>query len=177
MTPGDAELVARVLTHDDRRAFALLVERHAPALRRLLTRLARGDTALADDLAQETFLRAYRRLATFSGARLGAWLAGIGLRLFLDHLRRPRLEPLGDDVEDAGEPVAPPPHVLRVDLDGAMATLRDEERAALALVFGDDLTHDEAAAILGWPVGTLKSHVARARAKLARRLASYKETP
>lgn len=173
MTPSDAELVARVLAYDDRRAFAALVQRHAPPLRRLLTRLTRGEAALADDLAQETFLRVYRRLATFRGGRFSAWLAGIAMHLYLDQLRRPRLEPLArDDIDD---PAPEPPHLLRVDLASAMALLRDEERVALALVFGDDLTHEEAAAVLGWPLGTLKSHVARARAHLARKLAGYQE--
>ncbi len=51
-----------------------------------------------------------------------------------------------------------------------MATLRDEERAAIALAYGEDLTHEEAAEILGWPLGTLKTHVARGKEKLRRLL-------
>jgi RNA polymerase sigma-70 factor (ECF subfamily) len=72
---SDEALVARVLSTDDRRAFAELVRRHQSALRTLLRRLCSGDDARADDLAQEAFLAAYRRLATFRGeARFGTWL-------------------------------------------------------------------------------------------------------
>ena len=75
MGPSDTELVARVLASDDRRAFAELVRRHQSAVRGLLRRLCAGDAAQADDLAQETFLRAYRSLKGWRGeGRLSPWL-------------------------------------------------------------------------------------------------------
>ncbi len=75
MAATDEELVARALAADDRRAFAEMVRRHQSAVRTLLRRLCRGDAALADDLAQETFVKAWRGLAGFrGGARLSTWL-------------------------------------------------------------------------------------------------------
>ncbi|BDG02107.1 RNA polymerase sigma factor [Anaeromyxobacter oryzae] len=164
--PSDAALVARVLADDDRRAFAELVRRHQSAIRTLLRRLCVGDAARADDLAQETFLRAYRKLATWRGdARFSTWLHQIAWRAWATDARR----------RPAPQPEPPPPSPgpsaradARLDLERAFAVLRDEERAALALAFGEDLSHEEAAAILEWPLGTLKSHVARGKEKLRR---------
>ena len=61
----DAPLIARVVANDDRHAFATLVRRHQSAVRGFLLRLCFGDGALADDVAQETFLRAYQRIGTY----------------------------------------------------------------------------------------------------------------
>ncbi|HET6437449.1 MAG TPA: RNA polymerase sigma factor [Anaeromyxobacter sp.] len=159
----DSALVARVLAFDDRRAFAELVRRHQSAIRTLLRRLCAGDLARADDLAQETFLRAYRGLPSFRGqARLGSWLHRIAWNVFASEARRP-------------SPPEPPPPAPRSglerleaahDLERAFGLLREEERAALALAYGQELTHEEAAALLGWPLGTLKTHVARGKERL-----------
>lgn len=160
---SDAALVGRVLATDDRRAFAALVLRHQSRIRALLRRLCAGDHARADDLAQEAFLRAHRRLSTWRGqARFATWLHRIAWNVFLSEARR-RQPP-----EPA--PPDPSPGVERVearhDLERAFAFLREEERAALALAYGQDLTHEEAAAVLGWPLGTLKTHLARGKERL-----------
>jgi RNA polymerase sigma-70 factor (ECF subfamily) len=160
---SDGALVARVLAADDRRAFAELVRRHQSAVRNLLRRLCAGDAARADDLAQEAFLSAYRRLGSFRGeARFGTWLHRLVVNAYLSQARRrPAPEP---------EPPAPAPGHEQVearhDLASAFGILRPEERAALALAYGQDLTHEEAAAILGWPLGTFKTHVARGKERL-----------
>jgi RNA polymerase sigma factor (sigma-70 family) len=173
MGPSDAELVARILADDDRRAFAALVRRHQSAVRNLLRRLAAGDGALADDLAQDCFLKAYRSLASWRGqARFSTWLYRIAWNAWATHARH----------RPAPEPPAPEPplgaseaFVRRHDLERALDLLREEERAALALAYGQDVTHEEAAAILGWPVGTLKSHILRGKQKLRRLLLAEAE--
>lgn len=166
MTPTDEALVARVIAGDDRRAFAELVRRHQGAIRTLLRRLSAGDTARADDLAQETFLRAYRRLGTFRGeARFGTWLARLAYNAHASEARR-RHDPGPAPDEGAAAPLARAEAAH--DLARAFAVLREEERAALALAYGAELTHEEAAAILGWPLGTLKTHVLRGKEKLRR---------
>lgn len=174
MGPSDTELVARVLARDDRRAFAELVRRHQSAVRTLLRRLCAGDAARADDLAQETFLRAYHGLAGFRGeARLSTWLQRIAWRTWASEARR-RPAPAGDEA-----PPAPAPDRradARLDLARAFGVLREEERVALALAYGEDLTHEEAAALLDWPLGTLKSHVTRGKEKLRRFLAGEETT-
>ena len=169
MGPSDLELVARVLAADDRRAFAALVCRHQSAVRRLLRRLCAGDAAQADDLAQETFLRAYRRLATWQGeGRFSSWLYRIAWNGWASQARRlpqPLLEAPAPprDAADAA--------IDRHDLERAMAGLREEERAALALAYGQDVSHEEAAAILDCPLGTLKTNILRGKEKLRRMLA------
>jgi RNA polymerase sigma-70 factor (ECF subfamily) len=170
MSPPDAALIARVLADDDRHAFAELVRRHQLAVRALLRRLARGDAALADDLAQETFLKAYRSLGAYRGrGAFPGWLYRIAYNLYLSEARRRRPEMPGVEepkMKFVGPGGAGGDGALRHDLEQAMAGLRLEERAALALTYGQDLSHEEAAKLMDCPLGTLKSHVARAKEKL-----------
>ncbi len=93
----DADLVARVLVDDDQHAFGELVRRHQSTVRGLLRQLTRTDLALADDLSQETFLRAYRNIRSFRGeARFSTWLYRIAYNSFREDARR-RKEFLGID--------------------------------------------------------------------------------
>ena len=160
--PSDAELIARILDRDDRHAFATLVRRHQSPVRTLLRRLTCGDVGAADDLAQETFLSAYRSLGRFRG---GTWLYRIAYNRWIDQRRvqRDAPKPLDDRLvarDDMTNIEA------RHDLERAMAVLREDERAALALTYGADATHEEAAAILEIPLGTLKTQVLTAKQKL-----------
>jgi RNA polymerase sigma-70 factor, ECF subfamily len=167
--PSDAELIARVLALDDRHAFAELVRRHQSDVRALCRRLA-ADTGLGDDLAQETFLRAYRGLARYrGGARFSTWLYRIAYNLFLSEARK-RVPRPGVAVEVIGHAPAEASD-RRHDLEWALAELRPEERAALVLTYGRDVSHEEAATILDCPLGTLKTHVLRGKDKLRRLLA------
>jgi len=169
VTESDLELVARVLALGDGGAFAELVRRHQSGVRHLLRRLTGGNAALADDLAQDTFLKAYRGLATYRGGKFGAWLYRIAYNVFASATRSAKPAPeLGPAAELA------PPDGLRLDLEAALVHLRPEERTAIALTLGRDVTHEEAAEILGWPLGTLKSHVSRGREKLARLLEDWR---
>jgi RNA polymerase sigma-70 factor, ECF subfamily len=174
--PSDAALVLRVLTRDDRGAFAEIVRRHQSLVRTLLRRLTCGDAALADDLAQESFLRAYRGLARYRGeARLSSWLYRVAYNVFLAHRARVRPEPLPptplDAVADAeaGADRA----LLQHDLERAMAALSPPERAALTLAYRDGASHAEVASILGCPLGTAKTHILRGKEKLERHLGAW----
>ena len=173
-TPSDAELITRVLVRDDRSAFGELVARHQSAVRGLLRRLTGGDTAQADDLAQETFLRAYRGLRGYrGGAKFSSWLYRIACNAYFSHDRGSRNEPLAlPTVEEEELPVVHLPDALleRYDLERALSTLKPRERAALVLTYANELTHEEAAIVLDCPLGTLKTHVARAKEKLRRQL-------
>ncbi|MGH8444993.1 MAG: sigma-70 family RNA polymerase sigma factor, partial [Solimonas sp.] len=96
---ADAVLIARVLAGDDRHAYATLVRRHQSAVRNVLRRLTAGQAALADDLAQETFLQAYRKLAQFrADAAFSTWLHRIATNAWLQHLRARRVELSFDDL-------------------------------------------------------------------------------
>ena len=93
----DAQLIARVVVHDDRHAFSELVRRHQSAVRTTLRRLTAGNHALADDLAQETFMLAYRNLKSFrQEAQFSTWLYRIATNAFLADARKRKEELLGD---------------------------------------------------------------------------------
>jgi RNA polymerase sigma-70 factor (ECF subfamily) len=172
---SDAELILAALERDDRGAFAELVRRHQSRVRSVLRRLTKGDHALADDLAQETFVAAWRNLRMFRfEARFSTWLYRIAFNAWQSEARR-RREVLLEDPEEAA-PLDPlsddiPATVARLDLERAMQALSDGERAALAACYYADLSHEEAALALGIPLGTVKTHVLRAKAKLRARLA------
>jgi len=171
MGPSDRELVARVVVDDDRHAFATLVRRHHGAVRAFARRL---DNNSADDTAQTAFVLAWKHLHTWRGeGELKSWLFKLTYRAFLTDARRAhRRRETSDDDVDLGSTAAPDVAERR-DVAQALAKLRDEERAALALCFQEGLTHDEAARVLDMPLGTLKSHVARGKEKLRTMLGAY----
>lgn len=183
----DAQLIARAIVAQDQHAFAELVKRHQSSVRACLRKLTTGNHALADDLAQETFVRAWRNLKSFrQEARFSTWLYRIATNCWLADARKRKEELLGDRADDvASEDDDAMPHVddmhadhargasLKLDLERAMATLPEAERAALVQCYHNDLTHEEAAYVLGCPVGTVKTHVLRGKQRLKAALAAY----
>jgi RNA polymerase sigma-70 factor (ECF subfamily) len=150
----------------DASAFGALVREHQSKVRGFLRRLTRGDTALADDLAQETFLEAHRKIAQFRGeGSFGAWLCGIAWSRFLMERRKRREEPL-EAPDDTASVDTTSASLARLDLEKAMARLAPMETAALTLCYALGHSHGEAAEILQLPLGTIKSHVLRGREKL-----------
>lgn len=161
----------------DRHAFARLVRAHQSRVRLQLRRLTQGDTALADDLAQETFVQAWLHLNEFRGdARLATWLHRIALTRFLQHVRRPQL-PLEWHAPDAAADY--PGHDPRAaeglghDVERALLALSEIQRLAVVHCFHLDLSHAEAAQVLGLPLGTLKSHLDRAKTRLRELLGAW----
>jgi RNA polymerase sigma-70 factor (ECF subfamily) len=155
------------------------VRRHQSKIRMVLRRLTGGDSAFADDLAQDTFVLAWRNLKSFRfEARFSTWLYRIAFNAWQSEARKRRellLESMDEAPEAAGVDELPD-IASRIDLERAIATLSDGERAAIAACYYADLSHEEAAKALGMPVGTVKTHVLRAKAKLRARL-NAKETP
>ena len=183
----DAQLIARVVVHDDRNAFSELVRRHQSAVRTTLRRLTTGNHALADDLAQETFMLAYRNLKSFrQEAQFSTWLYRIATNAFLADARKRKEELLGDRDQDLASdddddalsihPAGADPTraaSLRIDMDRALSALSEAERAAIVQCYHNDLSHEEAAIVLNCPVGTVKTHILRAKAKLKAQLAAW----
>jgi RNA polymerase sigma-70 factor, ECF subfamily len=160
----DGELVAHIVETGDPAAFGELVRRHEHRIRSLLRRLSGGDAARADDLAQDTFVLAFRRLASFRGeSALATWLARIAVRQHLSDQRRSRPELVA-----SAERAAPPTLALaeRVGLERGLAQLRPEQRTVVVLTYGQGFTHEEVADMTGWPLGTVKTHALRGRAAL-----------
>ncbi|MFO1228508.1 RNA polymerase sigma factor [Roseateles sp.] len=176
LDPDEARLVARAAA-GDRSAFAALVQAHQGYLRKLMARVCRGDQGRADDLAQEAFIRAWRALPGFRGeARFRTWLTRLAYSAL--SAERPPLPTVDDALTDLeAESDFAPGSDLRLDLDRAMATLSEAQRHALLLCYDADLSHSEAAQVLGWPLGTLKTQVLRAKAKLRIQLSAWEPTP
>lgn len=173
MRAADLEL-ARRCRQGDATAFEELYRAHAGRLYNLVFRMA-GSAQEAEDLLQEVFLHAHRKLAGFRGeSSLGTWLYRLAVNLCLDHLRgrQVRMSRATDslDAEGADEPAAPAPIVpsaiSRIDLDRAIARLPEGCRAAFVLHDIEGFEHNEVARLLGVTEGTSKSQVHKARMKL-----------
>jgi RNA polymerase sigma-70 factor (ECF subfamily) len=172
----DAELIARVLVSDDRAAFGELVLRHQSAVRRFLRHLSRGDLAQADDLAQDTFVQAYRSLAHYrGGAEFSTWLLGIAHNHWRNARRRQRPHQSFDEtaVPDLATPAEATASDLRQDLAAAVGRLSADEQLALHVCYQQGLSHREAATLLDWPLGTVKTHLARGKEQLRHLLAAW----
>lgn len=177
-TQVDHALVARVLLTDDRRAFEHLMRRHQGMVRAQLRRLVHGDDAKADDLAQETFLLAWRKLYQFRGeARFSTWLYRIAYSCFLQARRKRSLAAEDSDGDALDQRTSPrDPVELRLDVERAMRRLSAPEQVVLLHVVQLGLSHDEAAYVLAMPLGTVKSHTQRGKAKLRTLLADWQVT-
>jgi RNA polymerase sigma factor (sigma-70 family) len=172
---NDADLVARVLVDDDHHAFAELVRNHQSTIRGLLRQLTQSDFALADDLAQEAFLRAYKNIRSFRGeAKFSTWLYRIAYNCFREDARK-RKELVGIDerkLEAEQDPQTVDP-ALKHDLMHALQLLPLHERSAILLCCQNGLSHDEAARVLDIPLGTVKTNVLRGRERLKKTLAAW----
>jgi len=171
----DQALVARVQLDGDRRAFEHLVRRHQGMVRAQLRRLLHGDGIAADDLAQETFMQAWRNLDQFRGeARFSSWLYRIAYTRFLQARRTPVRHDSVD--EEVLEQLLAPVHAndLRLDLARAMQRLSAAEQVVLLHCVQMGLSHEEAAYVLAMPLGTVKTHATRGKAKLKTWLADWR---
>ena len=168
MQAPDEELVALVVATKNPAAFGELVRRHQGVVRGMLHRMCRNH-ALADDLAQDTFIRAYEKIGSFQGTgSFKSWMCSIAYTEFLKSARKRKstervMEKFQTGVEDRE---APRDMGSVVDLDRGLATLKEEERTLVVLCYSCGLSHSEAAEATGMPLGTVKSHVNRGRAKL-----------
>lgn len=166
----DDELLMRA-GRGDRSAFAALVVRRAPPLTAALVRML-GDRALAEEIVQETFARAWREAPRFRAPGSGrtgaaAWLRRVGVNLALDHLRRPAPLPLDAGLHASDPAPTAEAGLIRSEqaalLRMAVARLPPRQRAALALAYDDAVSNAEGAAALGVSVGAFELLLVRAR--------------
>lgn len=146
-------------------AFKQAVERAIPALRRYARALTRN-ADIADDLVQDTLVRALRSEHLFHGGELRSWLYTILTNLNRNRLRslarRPSLQPI-DEYDGTG---ATGPEGGGRDIERGLASLAEEQRSVLLLVVLEGLSYREVAEVQGVPIGTVMSRLARARAQL-----------
>jgi RNA polymerase sigma-70 factor (ECF subfamily) len=143
---------------------------HLPRLRRYARALT-GERLAADDLVQDTIERALSRSALFRrGSKLDAWLLSIMHNIFVSQLRHAAKQPPAASMDElALEPAVPPTGEQQLslrDLDRALARLPLEQREAVLLIGLEELSYEEAAGILGVPVGTVMSRLSRGRERL-----------
>jgi len=176
---SDAELARQALA-GSQAAYSELVARYASPAVSVAARLV-SDRALAEELAQEAFVRAFARLGTYDQKRrFSSWFFQILHNISIDYLRRRRVETISlDTLLTAGHPgpaddtpAASPEYeaehrALAMALTEAISRLRHEFREAVVLKYQQGLSVDEIAAILGVPEGTVKTYLHRARKELA----------
>ena len=173
----DIKIIAVVL-RGDAAAFRLLVDRHAPLVFSFVRNLIRSHSD-AEDLCQETFVAAYRHLATFDPriARFSTWLLSIARNQCLTLLRRESVQPAGVPVVLSPEP-APDARVSDSELwralDAALDDLPLPQRTAFVLSEIEQMPYAEIAALESVEIGTVKSRVARARERLRSLLAAFR---
>lgn len=144
--------------------FADQLAQHIPRLRRYARALAH-DAAWADDLVQDTLERALQRRWQFRIDRsLTSWLFTILYRLFLNDVAR-RGAPAPEE-SDVPEPAVTPDFPMQIDMQRALAKLTPEHRAVIVLIGLEQLSYNEAAAVLDIPIGTVMSRLSRAREQL-----------
>ena len=144
-------------------AFRQSVEAMIPALRRYARALAR-DADIADDLVQDTLVRALRSERLFLGGDIRSWLYTILTNLNRNRLRSLARRPALSSLEDNDAPDLAGPEAGGRDIERALATLVEEQRSVLLLVMLEGLSYREVADIQGVPIGTVMSRLARARA-------------
>ena len=179
----DEDLVRRYLS-GDRAAFAALVERHERRVYNLALRMT-GREEDARDATQDAFLTVLRKLSSFRGeAAFTTWLHRVTVNACYDLLRKrqraPLLERGDDDLPAVEPPPAPDPadaSSLSIDVQQALMQVPEDFRAVMILHDVHDLRQEEVAAILGVPIGTVKSRMHRGRVVLARAMGLGQDPP
>lgn len=166
--PEDLALIARVTLFDDKQAFNKLVLKYQSSVRRFLLNLTMGDSMWSDDLAQDTFIKAYLHLQSFQGiSGFSSWLFRIAYRTFYDSIRTKRLITNLDHLENSQDHQTPNNFSsLNIDLNTAMKSLKPAERTAILLFYMEDMSQKEVAKIMELPVGTVKTHLLKGKVKL-----------
>ena len=183
----DISLVAQVAVFGNGRAFDELVRRYQSPVRRFFLSQTLGDSQLSDDLAQDTFIKAYTNIRSFHGlSSFQTWLMRIAYNVFYDHVRREKVklgslstlrsknsEQFSSDTSSVERVAAANSSLftlhssLKMDLYAALALLKPDERTCITLQLIDGYDIAGIAKITGLKEGTVKSHLSRGKEKLA----------
>lgn len=169
---GPEALIVSLASKGDRMAFEELVRRRQSWIRNLMRRCCH-DGSLADDLSQQVFMQAWRKIRKVKEPdRFGPWLKRLAINEWLQHRRK------GDALRDAGnEEQISATNVdmtsVALDLDSALAALPRDVRQCIVLSYYERMTHAEIAVFTNMQLGTVKSHIRRGSGKLREMLSAY----
>jgi len=163
MNFSDLSLIAMVILNNDHRAYGKLVTKYQSEVRSLLIKLTNGDKSLADDLAQDVFIRAYKYLKSYKAtASFSTWLYRISYNVFIDNCKSKKYTPdCQDYVEEVNEDIS-----SSIDLQNALKVLKPNEKIAVLMHYEKGFSHSEISRILKLPLGTVKTNILRAKEKL-----------
>lgn len=166
---NDIALVAQVVVLNNTRAFDTLVKKYQSPVRRFFLHQTLGDTELSDDLAQDTFLKAYTHLTSFKNlSSFSTWLYRIAYNVFYDYLRSKK-ETTGLEAWEIDDSCRTEQRQVgeQMDIYQGLAQLKEAERTCITLFYMNDLSIEKITSITGMPSGTIKSHLSRGKDKLA----------
>ena len=165
---NDISLVTQVAVFHNRKAFDQLVVKYQSPIRGFFLRQTLGDAQLSDDLAQDTFIKAYTHIAGFHGlAGFSTWLYRIAYNVWYDYQRSHKQTMDMETPAVSRKNAEATPGGLRMDLMEALKILSDQERTCVTLQLMDGQPIDKIAEITGLASGTVKSHLFRGKNKLA----------
>ena len=169
----DISLVAQVAVLGNKRAFDELVRRYQSPVRRFFLNQTLGDEQLSDDLAQDTFLKAYLNIGQFKAlSSFQTWLMRIAYNVFYDHCRKMKNEQLemrnvNEEMINDHSSFITSHSSFKIDLYAALALLKPDERSCITLQLIDGYDIQKIAEITGIKEGTVKSHLSRGKDKMA----------
>jgi RNA polymerase sigma-70 factor (ECF subfamily) len=172
LTASPEPLVVALAATGDRAAFGELVRRRQSWVRTLMRRCC-GNVALADDLAQQVFLRAWQDISALKNPRgFATWLRTLAINIWRQHLRKN--DPLRNaESEVETKQATASDSGLALDLDNALAALSAQSRLCVVLSYHEGMSHGEIAAATNMPVGTVKSNIRRGTQQLQQLLSAY----
>lgn len=166
---SDMALVTQVVVLHNKRAFDQLVRKYQSQVRRFFLNQTCGDKELSDDLAQDTFIKAYTNLKSFKGAaNFSTWLYRIAYNVFFDYIRSQKptsdLEVVTTNAEYSNEQQD---LARKMDVYAALEQLKEAERTCITLFYMEEIEIKKIAEITGMAEGTVKSHLSRGKEKMA----------
>jgi RNA polymerase sigma-70 factor (ECF subfamily) len=164
---NDLNLATQVAVFHNKRAFDQLVRKYQSPVRRFFLNLTTGDGALSDDLAQDTFIKAYTHISQFRGtSSFLTWLTRIAYNVWYDHCRKIKNEESCLSPQLTSTSTSTSHSSIKMDIYEALRILKEEERTCITLQMIDGYPIDEIASMTGIPANTVKSHLKRGKEKL-----------
>ena len=164
---NDIALVTQVAVFHNKRAFDQLVRKYQSPVRRFFLNQTLGDVQLSDDLAQETFIKAYLNITKFRGlSSFSTWLMRIAYNVFYDDVRARKLTEDIDSTTVLRQSASTGDSNLKMDIYAALALLKPDERTCITLQLIDGYPIEQISKITGIPDNTVKSHLRRGKEKM-----------